>query len=55
MTSSTRFNSKSFRVLSKNIQPGKLYCTVFHLKISAVIQFYWRRFSSSQVTKGLNF
>ena len=51
MTTSTRFNLKSFRVLSKNIQPGKLYCTIFLLKISAVIQFYWRRFSSFPVTK----
>ena len=51
MTSSTRFNLKFFHVLSKNIQPEKLYCTIFHLKISAVIQFYWRRFSSFPVTK----
>ena len=26
-TTSRRFNSKFFRVLSKNIQPGELHCT----------------------------
>ena len=36
-TTSTRFNLKFFRVLSKNIQPGKLHCTIFTWKISAVI------------------
>ena len=28
----TRFNLKFLRVFLKNIQPGKLYCTIFHLK-----------------------
>ena len=32
-TTSTRFNSvKFFRLFSKNIQPEKLHCTIFHLK-----------------------
>ena len=31
------FTLKFFRVLSKNTQSGKLHCTIFHLKISAVI------------------
>ena len=30
----TKFNLKFFRVLSKNIQPEKLHCTILHLKNS---------------------
>ena len=47
-TTSTRFNC--FRVFSKNIQPGKLYCTIFHLK-HLCGYFYWRRFSPFPVVK----
>ena len=34
---STRLNLKFLRVLTKNIQPGKLLCSIFTRKISAVI------------------
>ena len=34
---STRLNLKFLRVLTKNIQPGKLHCSIFTGKISAVI------------------
>ena len=30
--SATGFHLKFFRVFSKNIQAGKLHCTMFHLK-----------------------
>ena len=34
---STRLNLKFLRVLTKNIQQGKLHCSIFTWKISAVI------------------
>ena len=49
-TTSTRFNCKCFRVFSKNIKPGKLYITIFHLK-HLCGYFYWRRFSPFPVAK----
>ena len=45
---------KCFRVFSKNIQPGKLYCTIFYLK-NLCGYFYWRGFSPFLVAKCLNF
>ena len=38
-TTSTRFDLKFFRVLSKNKHPGILHCTFFTRKVSTVIFF----------------
>ena len=52
-TTSTRFNLKFFGVLSKHIQPGRLHCTIFTWKISAVI-FIGEGFALSRLQNDYN-